>query len=315
MLSEHAAPLISHDAKAQREMPPDSPAPHGGRVSDDPVTGRLPVPGASLYFEVRGRGPALLLIPTGNGDAGPYTPLATAMSARHTVITYDKRAYSRSPLDAPDDGTDRVVSDVEDAAALVGHLADGPADVLGGSSGAIVALELLARHPDRVRTSVVHEPPLASVLPDAVAWLEFYTNLYDTYRDAGPAAAMAVFRERMGMHGTTRPPDDAQLPPDELAAMLARIRANHTLWFEREVREYPAFQPDLVALKAVADQLVLGGGESSRDDPPYEPNTVLAEGLGVPVTHFPGGHVGFVTHPWEFADALSALLTARAADH
>jgi pimeloyl-ACP methyl ester carboxylesterase len=277
------------------------------------VTGRLPVPGASLHYEVRGRGPALLLVPTGNGDAGPYTPLATAMAARHTVITYDKRAYSRSPLDEPDDGTDRVVSDVEDARRLVEHVADGPADVLGGSSGAIVALELLARHPRHLATSVVHEPPLASVLPDSARWLEFYADLYDTYREAGPAAAMSVFRERMGMHGTTRPPDDAQLPPDELAAMLARIRANHTLWFEREVREYPAFRPDLVALKEAADQLVLGGGETSRDDPPYRPNTFLAGQLGVPVTHFPGGHVGFVTHPGEFARVLSDLLTARRA--
>lgn len=272
---------------------------------------RLRVPGASLYFEVRGTGPALLLIPTGNGDGGPYTPLAEALADRHTVITYDKRAYSRSPLDAPDDGTDRVGADVEDARALIEHVAGGRADVLGGSSGAIVALELLARHPRCVGTSVVHEPPLASVLPDAEEWLAFYANLYATYQDAGPVVAMGIFRERMGMRGTTKPPDDAQLPPDELADMLARIRANHTQWFEREVRDYPAVVPDVEALRAVAGRLVLGGGDTSREDFPYQPNRVLSARTGVPITHFPGGHVGFVTQPGEFADALSALLTAR----
>lgn len=280
-------------------------------MTTTPVTGRLRVPGATLHYEVRGSGPALLLIPTGNGDAGPYTALANATARRHTVITYDKRAYSRSPLHGDDDGTDRVADDVDDARLLIEHIADGPADALGGSSGAIVALDLLARRPKHVHTSVVHEPPLASVLPDGDQWLRFYAELYETYRDAGTSAAMAVFRERMGMRRTTRPPEDAQLPPDELAAMLARIKANHTVWFEREVREYPAFQPDMVALKAVADQLVLAGGDTSRGDLPYRPNTVLAERLGVGITHFPGGHVGFVTHPWEFADALSALLTAR----
>lgn len=277
----------------------------------DPVRGRLRVPGASLHYEVRGSGPALLLIPTGNGDAGPYAPLANAISRGHAVITYDKRAYSRSPLEAPDDGEDRVLADVEDARLLIEHLADGTADVLGGSSGAIVALELLARHPGHVRTSVAHEPPLASMLPDAREWLRFYDRLYETYREHGAAEAMAAFRERMGMHGTTRPPADAQLPPDELADMLARIRVNHTVWFEREVREYPGFQPDMVGLKAVTDQLVLGGGDASRDEVPYRPNTFLAEQLGLGITHFPGGHVGFVTHPREFADALSALLLAR----
>ncbi len=275
------------------------------------VRARLRVPGASLYYEVRGTGPALLLIPTGNGDGGPYTPLAEALAGEHTVITYDKRAYSRSPLDAPDDGTDRVRADVEDARAVIEQVAGGRADVLGGSSGAIVALELLARHPGCVGTAIVHEPPLASVLPDAAEWLAFYAGLYDTYREAGPSAAMAVFRERMGMRGTTKPPDDAQLPPDELADMLARIRANHALWFEREVRDYPALVPDVDALTAVADQLVLGGGDTSRDDFPYQPNRVLSTLLGVPITHFPGGHVGFVTHPGEFAAALSALLAAR----
>ncbi|MEV7097672.1 alpha/beta hydrolase [Amycolatopsis sp. NPDC051045] len=278
---------------------------------DELVAGRLRVPGASLYYEVRGTGPALLLIPTGNGDGGPYTPLAEALAGRHTVITYDKRAYSRSPLDAPDEGADRVRADVEDARALIEHVAGGRADVLGGSSGAIVALELLTRHPECVGTAVVHEPPLASVLPDAAGWLAFYADLYRTYQDSGPSVAMGVFRERMGMRGTTKPPDDAQLPPDELAAMLARIRANHTLWFEREVRAYPALVPDVEALRPLAGRLVLGGGDKSRDDFPYQPNRVLSARLGVPITHFPGGHVGFVTHPAAFADALSELLTAR----
>jgi pimeloyl-ACP methyl ester carboxylesterase len=277
-----------------------------------PKTGRLTVPGATLYYEVRGSGPtALLLIPTGNGDAGPYAPLAELMAGRYTVITYDKRAYSRSPLSQPDDDTDRVAADVDDAHHLLDHLATAPAHVLGGSSGAIVALDLLARHPDQVRTSIVHEPPLASVLPDADDWLAFYAGLYEIYRDSGAKAAMEVFRARMGMNGTTRPPDSAQLPPQELAEMLFRIRGNHTLWFEREILTFPGFVPDIPALKAVSDRLVLAGGDTSREDFPYQPNTVLAEQLGVDIVHFPGGHVGHVTHPFEFAETLTRVLDTR----
>lgn len=49
-----------------------------------------------LYREVRGAGPVLLLIPGGNGDAGFYEPFAKALSGDFTVISYDRRGFSRS---------------------------------------------------------------------------------------------------------------------------------------------------------------------------------------------------------------------------
>ncbi len=36
----------------------------------------LKVPGTSLYYEVRGEGPVLLLIAGGSADAGVYEPMA-----------------------------------------------------------------------------------------------------------------------------------------------------------------------------------------------------------------------------------------------
>ena len=49
-----------------------------------------------LYREVRGAGPVLLLIPSSNGDAGFYEPFAKALSGDFTVISYDRRGFSRS---------------------------------------------------------------------------------------------------------------------------------------------------------------------------------------------------------------------------
>src|SRR5437899_2858228 len=155
-------------------------------------TDRLAVPGASLYYEVRGSGPALLIIPSGNGDAAPFLPLAETLSDEYTVITYDRRGFSRSPLNRPV-GDDRLSDDAHDIGALLDLLADGPAAVFGSSSGAIVALATLERHPDQVRTVIAHEPPLASVLPDAEHWLGFYADLYQTYRTSGVDAARKAF--------------------------------------------------------------------------------------------------------------------------
>jgi pimeloyl-ACP methyl ester carboxylesterase len=274
----------------------------------DPFIGRLPVPGAELHYEVRGTGAPLLIIPTGNGDAAPFEPLADLLADRYTVITYDRRGFSRSPLLGRLDPSRRIDDDVEDACLLLRRLAGVPAPVVGSSSGAIVALALLERSPQSVRTLVCREPPLASVLPDATRWLDFYTDLYITYRDRGADEARQMFRSRMGMQEPTRPPKRFEQPPERLAQMLERLRRNQLFWFEHEIRGYPAYRPDFAALAKVADRLILAGGTRSREHFPYRPNVAIAQRLGLSIWHLPGGHVGYVTHPVEFAEALSARL-------
>ena len=97
------------------------------------------VDGAELFYEVRGAGPTLLLIPGGNGDGTVYRALANLLSDRFTVVDYDRRGFSRSKLDRPPDDTRRLEIDSHDASLLIEKLSDGPAYVFGSSSGAIVA--------------------------------------------------------------------------------------------------------------------------------------------------------------------------------
>jgi len=47
----------------------------------------LKVPGATLYYEVRGAGPVLLMIPGGPMDAGGFAPLADCLADRCAVVT------------------------------------------------------------------------------------------------------------------------------------------------------------------------------------------------------------------------------------
>ena len=86
------------------------------------------------------------------------------------MLSYDRRGYSRSPADQPAPDTGLLTEDVADALALLDRYSPGePALVFGSSSGAIIGLELLSRHPERVRLLVAHEPPLLGLLPDADA--------------------------------------------------------------------------------------------------------------------------------------------------
>ncbi|AUS81277.1 alpha/beta hydrolase [Actinoalloteichus sp. AHMU CJ021] len=280
-------------------------------MEHQPRTGFLRVPGARLYHEVRGSGTPLLIIPTGNGDAAPFAPLADRLARRHTVITYDRRGFSRSTLEGPVQDDRRIGEDVEDIRALLDHLSSGPAHVFGSSSGAIIALALVERYPEGLRTAVSHEPPLASVMADSRRWLGFYRDLHATYQRSGVEEARRMFRTAMGMTTSTRAPAHTEQSPERLAEMLDRLRRNQLFWFEHEVIPYPAHRPDLDVLRSVSDRLVLAGGADSREHFPYRPNLVLAERLGLDITHFSGGHVGYVTHPDEFAAELGGLLRAR----
>jgi pimeloyl-ACP methyl ester carboxylesterase len=278
----------------------------------------LPVPGAELYYETRGTGPVLLLIPGGNGDAGPFAPLSQLLADRFTVVTYDRRGFSRSPLrgDVP---ADRLATDTADVIALLDAVAPPDpvaqagagsprAHILGSSSGAIVALDVLARHPDRIATCVAHEPPLISVLPDRDEWAAFFDTMVAIYRAEGTEVAMAVFNERMGMTGGALP-DAATLPP-HVREMVERMLTNQRFWFDHELLQYPSTELDFDALATHRDALVLAGGRESRDLMPYQPNLVIAARLGRTVVDFTGDHIGYATHPVEFAAELAAVLRA-----
>jgi acetyltransferase/esterase len=163
--------------------------------------------------------------------------------------------------------------------------------VQGSSSGAIVALDLLSIYPQQIRKLVAHEPPLATLVPEGKEQLATLDDIYNTFRASGASEAMRKFNAAAGLEiGPTLPPD-AELDP-QFRQMVARMQKNIEFMFEHELRSYPRYVPDLKALGAVSDRLVLAGGRDSRLNFPYRPNTALAEALHVPVIDFPGGHAG-----------------------
>lgn len=120
-----------------------------------PAIGRYTVNGTTLHAEVRGSGPAVLLIPGGGEDAEWWRPVAERLGG-HAVVTYDRRGTGRSGReDWPGRGS---VQHADDAAALLGELGIDDVVVFGNSSAGIVALQLAIRHPGRIRRALVFEP-------------------------------------------------------------------------------------------------------------------------------------------------------------
>ncbi|MCX2179043.1 alpha/beta hydrolase [Streptomyces sp. SKN60] len=267
--------------------------------------GHVKVPGATLRYESRGSGPVLLLIPGGAGDAGMFEGMADLLAdAGHTVVSYDQRGLSRSPLDGP--LTDQRVEEWgRDALAVLDAVTpDQPAYVFGSSSGAIVGLALLAARPDRVRRLVAHEPPLVELLADPAPYRDHFAEVRELHRTKGLAAAMARFAETPDGRKPEREQETAELPPS-IRPMAARMGANMPVFLEHVLCPFSSSAPDLAGLRAAAGTMILGlGRESAGQEALVGPSRRIAELTGAEIVEFPGGHIGCVEHPEEFAELL-----------
>jgi pimeloyl-ACP methyl ester carboxylesterase len=264
----------------------------------------LSAPGARLYYETHGSGPLMLMIAGASGSGAPFKRAADYLAARHTVVIYDRRGFSRSELDGPQDYTHRLQVDADDVRRLIEHLSDKPATVFGTSSGAIVALEVLSRHPTTVHRIVVHEPPAVKLLADGQKWINFFSEVYDLYRQSGIEPALKRFRDQAFAESDRQAIARATDPNNG-----EQIRANATCWFEHELRQYPTVDLNLDLLKPHADRIVLTVGQESHGYPCYRVSTELSKKLGCELVELPGGHVGQLTQPADFARELLQALT------
>jgi pimeloyl-ACP methyl ester carboxylesterase len=269
----------------------------GARAQTDPQrkiqTSSLEVSSAHLYYETHGSGPVMLMVPGAGGTADTFRRVTEHLAAHYTVVVYDRRGFSRSKLDGPQDYAHRLETDADDVRRLIEHLSDEPATLFGSSSGGIIVLKVLSRHPSVVRTLVPHEPPAMRLLTDGQKWLDFFFGVYDLYRQSGIEPALEKFREQAFPESDRQAM--ARVPKSEYTL------ANATYWFEHELRQYPAVDLDLDALKAHADRIVLMAGRESRGYPTYEVNVELGKKLGRKLIELPGGHIGFNSQPAEFA--------------
>src|SRR5215210_8768179 len=108
-------------------------------MTAQPTTQHLAVPGAKVYYEVRGSGPLLLVIGQPM-TSGPFAPLADLLATDHTVVTYDPRGVGESTVD---DRSRAITAEIEadDLAAIIDAVGGGPADVFGSSGGAVAGLD------------------------------------------------------------------------------------------------------------------------------------------------------------------------------
>jgi pimeloyl-ACP methyl ester carboxylesterase len=269
---------------------------------------RLKVPGASLYYEVRGSGPVLLMMPGGPADAGAFRNIGGHLASDYTVVTYDPRGLSHSPLEGPLDGERIVEIFADDAHRLLAAVTKEKADVFASSGGAVIALELAARHPEQIATLVAHEAPAPALLPDTARRRAEMKDIVETYRSVGMGPAMQKFMVHTGIRGGGPPPPQGEPTPDMLAAM-AQMQRNMDFWFlSGYFGSIAAYEPDFDALKKGPCRIVSGVGSESEGELANQGGIGLANRLGTKAVVFPGAHGGFDSDAAEFAVKLREVL-------
>src|SRR4029077_11561798 len=194
-------------------------------------TDTLGVPGANLYYEVRGSGAVLLMMPGGPADANVFKNITGELATDFTVVTYDPRGLSRSPLVAPLEKNRIVQIFADDVSRLLAHMTKEKAFVFASSGGATIGLDLAARHAGQIDTIVPHEPPSPTLLPDTARIRAGMHEVVDTYKSGDFGGAFGKFSALIEMHREPPPPPAQGEPTPEAAEATAMMQKNMALFF------------------------------------------------------------------------------------
>jgi pimeloyl-ACP methyl ester carboxylesterase len=261
----------------------------------------------------------LLLICGGIYDTAGYARLASELADHYTVVTYDRRGNSRSPLDGPRESqiVEVHADDAHRVLTAVGVTADDPAYVFGNSSGAMIGLALATNHSALVRVVAAHEPPLLDMLSDREHWHEVIARVEEIFQTAGAMPAMGTFAAKLGMNprvdygrSAERGDDAAPIQPDpESIAIMERINRNVEFFIGYEAPPFCRWVPDLPALRSSPVRVVPLAGEASEGEPAHRGAVALADALGTRMVRTPGDHSGFGAEPAAFATRVIEVLS------
>lgn len=159
---------LSCGGRTPPPAPPPAPAPAVAPPAAAPVVTRLravEVNGTALHFRLLGDSgaPSVVLVHGTLGNLGSWSMQDTAFARGYRVLVYSRR-YHPPNAQLADAQVYSPKLHAEDLAALLLRLELAPAHIVGSGYGAFTALALVRDHPSLVRSLVLAEPPITSLL-------------------------------------------------------------------------------------------------------------------------------------------------------
>lgn len=173
-------------------------------------------------YEVRddGEGLPILFLHGFAGTGETWGPILPVLGSGRRTIVVDLLGHGRS--DAPVDPARHAVErQAADLAAILGHLDARPADVLGYSFGARIALRLALDHPDAVHRLVLESPSAGIADPAERAARRAADERWVELLERGHLAAFADAWEDQPLFASRH-----RLPRDVRAAVRAQQLAS-----------------------------------------------------------------------------------------
>lgn len=252
--------------------------------------------GTQIAYQRTGTGSPLILVHGTSASSTRWAPIVPALAEHFSVYAVDRRGRGESG----DSDTYAIEREYEDIAAVIDE-ADAPANLLGHSFGAIIALETALRT-QKLRKLILYEPPIPVMGTAGVS--DEIINRLQALLTAGDREQVLItfLREVVKM-----PPEELT-PYRALPAWPARIAAAHTLPRELLGAERYHFKRERFKDLQTPTLLLLGG-----DSPPLFKTAIEALDAAVPdsrVVILPRQqHIAIDTAPDLFVQEVLAFLS------
>jgi 3-oxoadipate enol-lactonase len=257
------------------------------QTASDVTSGRT---STGIAYDVRGKGPVVVLITGSNLDRRMWTREAEWLANNHTVVRYDLRAHGES------DTAKEPFSHLDDLVDVLNELKIARASLVGLSAGSVIALDAALDVPDRVERIVMSGPGMSGYVPkerppfaaDLIAALQARD-----YKKAGEVLlATSVFAA----------------PLESQPIVRQMVMENDRLWSVPPKFVKPPERPAIDRLEQVKTPTLVLIGE--KDVFQKEQADLLGKRIpGAKVVVVPGGgHLLNLTSPVEFQRAVEAFL-------
>jgi len=255
------------------------------------------IAGGELSYDVRGSGPALLLLHAFPLSLAMWEPQLEALAARATVVRFDCRGFGASPAG---DGLLTMERIADDGAQLIEHLGLGSAVVCGLSMGGYAAFAFVRRHASRLRGLVLADTRAGADTEETRA---NRARLAERVRQEGSAAAADALLP--GLVGKTTHAER----PELRARVRAMILANTPRGIADALAGLAARADSAPTLREVKVPTLVACGEEDTLTPLAESEALVRGIAGSRLATIPqAGHLANMENAKAFNTAVTGFL-------
>ncbi len=163
------------------------------------------VNGNEIPYQIKGKGPLLVMIHGGGLDRKMWTPQVKALSKKFRVLTYDIRGHGAYDL------KDNSGYEIDDLKGILDALKPDKIYLVGHSLGSMLATDFVLAYPELVEKLVLISPPLSGFKkerPELIKLLERYNELMDKKDEANHSEEALEILTKIAHLGPNRKASD-----------------------------------------------------------------------------------------------------------